>query len=144
MKRIYLLLLTALLLSSCTKGPIKWDNTMLHLFPDDQSSLFIKRGNGHFYESTNGDEFKVEFEEYMEGEQPMFRLAVFSKNKDFHYIVFDGFDGRLKNGEIDVNKEPNLDWKVPNRSVVMTGKLIPLEETPYNFYELFLSRDKKK
>lgn len=144
MKRIYFILAIVLLLTGCSKEPWKWDNHTIHMFPDDPEHLYIKHGNGTFYKAANNDEFHVELKTYEVNEQPMFKLKVTTTSQDFHHIYFDGFDNTFRNGEINYSKAPHIEWKDLNRSVIVEGKLIPIEEMPYEFYEIFLSRDKQK
>lgn len=120
------------LFASCEPFGYRFDNTYIHVFPEDPQTLYVKHGGGEYRPELNGENYQVE----MLTDSNTFRLSVTSLHHSFHFVEFNGYDRKG-----DEQKELPFEWKAENRSLTLSG---PLKENPYSFYELSLSEDNSK
>lgn len=137
LKAIVFLLLISLagLLIGCSSEPPRWKNTYIQFYPDDLETLYVRHGNTEFNAESNGENYQIEYLEFIQNNTPMFRITVTSYNHDIHYAWFTGYNNLDKHGETDYQAEIN--WKKQGRSFSAEGELLRAD-----FYQIDLSQDK--
>jgi hypothetical protein len=131
MKRLFLLLSLTLLIfaTGCTKHPIRWSNTTIHIYPDEPETIYVKYGNGNFNAEPNGSNYQVDL---FIKDDDRYSLLINSRNHPIHLAHFDG--QHMKSSE-------EIDWKrIDDNTIYAKGKIL----TGYSFYEIFLTQDKFK
>jgi hypothetical protein len=126
MKKI-LMILVALLCVGCSINSLRWVNTTIHIFPEDQQDIYVKYGNGKFRKERNGENYQVD----MVVKEDNYKLVIHSYGDRIDIANFDG---------ACIKPSEEIDWKrLDDHTIYAEGKLI----TGYDFYEIFLTLDRK-
>jgi hypothetical protein len=131
MKKLFLLITAILIvtLTGCSKDAYRWKNTTIHVYPDDQGTIYVKYGNGNFNAEPNGSNYQVNLF-VKDGDR--YSLLINSRH---HRIDLAHFDGQHMKASEEINWKRIDDYTIHARGKLLTG---------YDFYEIFLTQDKFK